>query len=162
MQVNAFAGHMGWPVERAAAAHAQWFNTFSGIRDFQNQAKNVFKKRGYVKTILGRRARLDDYRFAYRATSRIIQGSNADILKERMLAVDEHLESEGDQTHLLMTVHDSLEWQSPKGEIGQRQSAEIREIACRVQQEPYNLRVPFVMDMGSGINWAEATYGPEK
>lgn len=161
MQVNSFAGHMNWPLDQASQAFNAWFEAFPSIKGFQDQAKAVFRSRGYVKTILGRRCRLESARFAYRGTSRIIQGSNADILKERLLACDKYLEGEGDLIHLLMTVHDSIEYQKPLGAEGDRQRAEMKRIMVDVQSAPYNLRVPFVMDSGQGKNWAEATYGPE-
>jgi len=161
MQTASFAGHMNWPIDRATQAFNAWFEAFPGIKGFQDQAKAVFRSRGYVKTILGRRCRLEQARFAYRGTSRIIQGSNADILKERLLACDKYLESQGDLIHLLMTVHDSIEYQKPMGAEGDRQRAEMRALMVDVQSAPYNLRVPFVMDSGQGRNWAEATYGPE-
>lgn len=161
MQTASFAGHMGLPIDEATQMFNKWFDVFPGIKEFQNTAKDVFRNRGYVRTILGRRCRLESPRFAYRGTSRIIQGSNADILKERLLACDKYLEAMGDIVHLLMTVHDSIEGQRPKTEEGRRQHAEMIRIMTDVQSAPYNLRVPFVMDSGSGANWAEATYGPE-
>lgn len=161
MQIDTFAGHMGWDRATAAEKFNEWFAAFPGIRAFQDQAKAVFRNRGYVRTILGRRCRLEHARFAYRGTSRIIQGSNADILKERMLRCDEYLESEGDDTHLLMTVHDSLNWQGPKGAVGEKRRNDLVRIATDVQSEPFNLRVPFKMDVGYGDDWATATYGPE-
>ena len=160
MQAASFAGHMDWPMDKATEKWNEWFRAFPGIKDFQDTAKTVFRNRGWVKTILGRVCRLEHARFAYRGTSRIIQGSNADILKERLLACDKYLEAEGDLIHLLMTVHDSIEGQRPKGAEGLRQHAEMIRIMTDVQSAPYNLRVPFVMDSGSGANWAEATYGP--
>lgn len=161
MQTHSFAGHMGLPLDEATQMFNQWFEAFPGIKGFQDQAKRVFRSRGYVRTILGRRCRLESARFAYRGTSRIIQGSNADILKERLLECDKYLEGEGDIIHLLMTVHDSIEGQRPPTPEGRRQHAEMIRIMTDVQSAPYNLRVPFVMDSGSGKNWAEATYGPE-
>jgi DNA polymerase-1 len=162
MQPKTFAGHMEWSLDKATAAHAEWFSVFPGIRDFQNTAKRVFQRRGYVKTLLGRRCRLDNPRFAYKAVSRIIQGSNADILKYKLLEADEYIEANGDLMHMLMTVHDSLEWQAPRGAEGERMSQEMLDICTNVQCEPFNLRVPFVMDTGHGPNWAIATYGEPK
>lgn len=162
MQARTFAGHMDWSLDEATRQWNAWFAEFPGIRDFQNNAKRVFAHRGYVKTILGRRCRLEDHRFAYKAVSRIIQGSNADILKERMLAADMYLEAEGDQTHMLMTVHDSLEWQAAPGDLGVQHSAELVRICTDVQSAPFNLRVPFIMDVGFGESWAIATYGEPK
>lgn len=159
MQVPSFAGHMDWPMEKAQEMFDAWFEQFAGIRDFQDNAKKVFKRRGYVTTILGRFCRLDHPRFAYRATSRIIQGSNADILKYKLLEADEYLESIEDIAYLTMTVHDSFNWQAPKGEEGTRISRNLVQIFENVQCEPFNLRVPFVMDVGRGPNWSVATYG---
>lgn len=161
MQTKTFANHMDWSLERATQAWNDWFDVFPKIRSFQSEAKSVFQARGYIKTILGRRCRLDHKRFAYRAVSRIIQGGNADIIKEKMRQCDLYLEAEGDTSHLLMTVHDSFNWQSPKGAIGQKHSAELVKICLDVQTPPFNLRVPFTMDVGIGDNWATATYGPE-
>jgi DNA polymerase-1 len=159
MQVDAFAGHMDWPKEKAEAMHRAWFDEFSGIKKFQWSVKDVFRKRGYVVTILGRKCRLDQPRFAYRGVSRVIQGSNADILKYKLLQADEFLESIEDQLQLLMTVHDSVNWQAPATEQGRKWSAELVDLMSEVQTEPFNLRVPFVMDVGRGKDWSEATYG---
>lgn len=159
MQIESFAGHMGWELDRAANAFNAWFEEFSGIRKFQNQAKQVLRSRGYVKTILGRRCRMDNPRFAYRGTSKIIQGSNADIVKERYLAMDEYLESEGDIAWLSMTVHDSFNFQTPLGAKGEAISAELIRMMEDVRGPPYSLRVPFVAETGHGPDWATATYG---
>lgn len=159
MQRESFAGHMGLPLNEASQLFNQWFDFFPGIKDFQEQAKNVFKSRGYVKTILGRRCRLDHPRFAYRGTSRIIQGGNADIIKERTLAVDEFIEAEwDDQVDIFLTIHDATGWQADD-DICDKVSAQMVEMFCQVQCDPYNLRVPFKMDVHKGRNWAEATYG---
>ena len=159
MQVDSFAGHMGWDRQHAQEMFNRWFEEFGGIKKFQNSAKDNFKARGWVKTILGRRCRLDHPRFAYRGVSRVIQGSNADIVKQKLLQIDEFLEGEGDQAHLLNTIHDSFVGQTPKDAAGQRTLQTILEIAEDVQGPPYNLRVPFVMELGKGPNWAIATYG---
>lgn len=162
MYPEAFADHMGWDIEFARMKWDQWFELFPGIRKFQDLAKQTMKRRGYVKTLLGRRCRLDHARFAYRATSRIIQGGNADILKYKMLEMDKFCEAIGEETiHLLMTVHDSLNWQAKQG-IGKTIIEDFIYIMEAVQISPFNLIVPFVVDWKAGPNWAIATYGEEK
>jgi DNA polymerase-1 len=161
MQPKSFAGHMGWPLDKATEAWNEWFRIFPGVKEFQDRAKRVFQQTGYVVTILGRRCHLEHPRFAYRGTSRVIQGSNADIMKAKILEVDEWLEANGDQAHLLLSIYDSLEWQAPKGAIGSRISQEIIEICTNLQVAPFNLRCPLGMDVGHGRSWADATYGPE-
>lgn len=162
MYPKTFAEHMGWPLDRATQAWNQWHSMFPAVREFQELAKQALLSRGYVKTILGRRLRLEHPRFAYRAVSKIIQGGNADIMKYFMLEIDRFLEAEGDENaHLLASVHDSLEWQNQKTKAGRGLSAEIlRQMIC-VQVPPFNLRVPFVVEHHAGRDWATATFGKE-
>jgi DNA polymerase-1 len=163
MYPKTFAEHMGWPLEKATAAWNKWHERLPRIREFQERAKQALLQRGYVRTILGRRLHLEHPRFAYRAVSKIIQGGNADIMKYKMLEIDQILESDGDKNvQLLASVHDSLNWQSAKTKQGKELSETIKHILVDVQKPPFNLRVPFVIDCHSGRNWAEATFGPEK
>jgi len=157
-----FAMHMGWDIDTATEKWNEWFEAFPKVREFQNLAKGVISRRGYIKTILGRRGRLEQPRFAYRAVSKIIQGSNADILKYFMLVLDEWLEEGGDIVHLLMTVHDAFEFQNPATPEGRAIAVEMLDRAVKVQKPPFNLAVPFVLDSGWGDNWAEATFGADK
>jgi DNA polymerase-1 len=162
MYPKAFAGHMNWSIVQATEAWNKWFELFPGIRGFQDKAKEVLVYRGYVKTLLGRRGRLENPRFAYRATSKIIQGSNADILKYFMVKLDKMLEADGDHTHLLMTIHDAFQGQFPDGDEGKQYHEMMREIMVKVQEPPFNLRVPFVVDSGYGKTWCDATFGGKK
>lgn len=161
MQAPTFAVHMDWPLDKAQIEFERWFELFPGIKEFQDKARTRFRQTGYVTTILKRRCHLDHARFAYRGTSRIIQGSNADIIKYKLLQCDEYIEDEKleDYIQLLMTIHDSLNWQNTKDERGRAASQELVRICCDVQGPPINLRVPLRMDVGVGPNWSVATYG---
>lgn len=158
-----FAEHMDWNLEKATEKWEAWYRTFPGIRAFQDAAKDTMRSRGFVKTLLGRKCRLDQIFYAYKGTSRIIQGGNADILKHKMNLCYDFCEANGfDNIHLLLTVHDSLEWQARKGALGEKLSMEMIAIMADVQTEPFNLIVPFVVDWKKGPNWAIATYGEPK
>lgn len=159
MQERTFAAHMGWDMGKATDLFRQWMRAFPGIPGFQQQAKRAMLERGYVFTLLGRVCRLDDPRFAYKATSRIIQGGNADIVKYKLLEADRMLEADGDRVQLLMTIHDSYVWQGVMDEQGERAVRDLVALFTNVQAEPFNLRVPFKMDVGRGADWAQATYG---
>lgn len=136
-----------------------WYSNFTDVKRFQKEAASVFKNRGYVKTILGRRARMNDPRKDYVASNRIIQGSSADIIKERLLYIDLRLEAEGDISHLLMTVHDSILFQCPVGD--DLTPAWIKAAMEDLNGPPYNLTVPFTVDVTHGLNWAEVKFGKE-
>lgn len=158
MQPKTFSEHMKMPVAEATKLWNQWNSLFPNIANFHVQARNVIMRRGYVKTILGRHGRLDSPQFAYKAVSKIIQGSQADMMKHTMVEIDKMLEKRGDRTHLMMQVHDSLVWQAPDDEAGEKDCAEIMRMLTAVQEPPFNLGVPFVADLGSGNNWAEASF----
>lgn len=158
---KSFAGHMGCSVPEATEMWNSWHQLFPAIRPFQDKAKQVMMSRGFVRTIMGRKGRLENRRFAYKAVSKIIQGGQADMMKHKMVEIDKQLEAEGDRIHLLMQVHDSLIWQAPANEYGRKRSAELKDYMADVQSEPFNLRVPFVSDFGVGRNWAEASFGEQ-
>lgn len=159
MQVKTFAAHMELPQSEATQLWRRWMDLFPGVPAFQTQAKNVLASRGYVKTILGRRGRLEQYKFAYKAASKIIQGGNADIIKYKMVEIDRHFEENGiDYAWLTMSIHDALMWvaeDSPRGE------AISKWIVERMEDNgaPFNLRVPLVVEMDCGDHWAEASFG---
>jgi len=156
-----FAGHMGYSLEKATDAWNAWFREFPAIRQFQDKAKARLKSRGFVFTLLGRRCRLEQARFAYHGTSKIIQGSNADIVKWKLLEADRFCEDNGDVVEVNMTVHDSFNGQyqdTPEARaLFDQMVAQMAEVQC----EPFNLSVPFVLEGTEGANWAEATYGKE-
>jgi DNA polymerase-1 len=158
------ADHMGWDKAHAQEMWNRWMELFGGVKQFQDDAKQAMRARGWVKTILGRVCRLEPAgpRFAYRATSRIIQGGNADIIKLKMLRICEMIESKGwqDQIEILLSVHDSYLGQRAPG--SERQRDELLKMAQRVQEAPISLRVPFVMDFKEGGSWAACTYEGEK
>jgi len=159
MGIDALAGHMEISREESEQYYNAWFKAYPNIKGFQNKAKLRFKNRGYVHTLLGRRCRLENPRFAYKAVSRIIQGSNADITKWLMLKTDRLCEDNGDICRILMTVHDSFNGQYQNTPEARALFEECVRVMEDVQSSPLNLTVPFVMEGGEGEDWAEATYG---
>ena len=159
LQVRSFAEHMDWDMDRATDMHRKWMQAFPGIKHFQDEAKRRMKIRKFVKTLIGRRGRMDHPRFAYRGTSKIIQGTNADILKWKMVEIDQYLESYGDAAQLTISVHDSFNGQIPDTLEGRKIHRGMIEIMEDVQTDPFNLRLPFKVDSGIGTNWGEASFG---
>lgn len=159
MQPKTFSGHMGWDINKATRAWNAWFEAFPGVRAFQDKAKARLKSRGYVYTLLGRRCRLEEPRFAYVGTSKIIQGSNADIVKYKLLEADRLCEDSGDIVQVNMTVHDSFNGQFQDTPEARKLFDEMVAQMAEVQNDPFNLSVPFVLEGTEGRNWAEATYG---
>lgn len=160
MQKPTFANHMG--VERSVSdpMFDAWYELFPAVRDFQNQAKRNIISNGFVRTILGRRGNLESSRFAYVATSKIIQGGNADIIKYKLVEIDKELEKH-EEAWLTMSIHDSILWMSGLDDRATELDEWIVSRMVDVQTPPFNLRVPFAADFDSGKNWAEASFGPK-
>ena len=159
MGVETFSRHMGVSAGEARRMYNAWFNLFPEIKKFQVSAKNRMLRRGYVHTLLGRRARIDDRRFAYKAVSRIIQGCAADIVKYVMVNVDEAFERSGTGAFLQLQIHDSLVWNAPDTPEGEEISVEAVRLMEDVNGDPFNLRLPFVVEPDKGRDWAVSSYG---
>lgn len=157
------AGHLNCDLQEAKIIAKKWHKTFPAVSSFTKKASQVAQERGWVKTILGRRARFDDPRWSYRAANRIVQGGSADILKYKMVEIETELEQKGldKDIQMLLTIHDSLVFQI-KDEVLDTGVKLVKGIMQDVQSEPFNLRVPFIAEGKSGKNWTEATYDGRK
>jgi len=155
MSPPTLAGHMRWPIEQAREAHRRFLtDAFPAIKTFQDTAIHVFRRRGYVKTLLGRRAYLDDPRFAYRAVSRIIQNVGGEHLKMCLLRACKYEDAYPNDVQILLTIHDSLLWQRNPSHSPTDLIRCIEHVA-----EELELSVPIPFGLGSGKDWARASYG---
>lgn len=154
----------GIPTPEAREAFREYFAAMPEIKDLQNAASRSMKRYGYVFSLLGRRARLLDRNKAYVAVNRLLQCGNADILKLKMVEIDEYLQSLGPDpgVDLMVNVHDALESQfDPK-------RREVYEECGRIMtnfsegQPIYLDGLKLPVDGGEGTNWAVATWGEEK
>lgn len=135
-----------------------WHKRFPRVSDFTRKAEAVAEDRGYVHTILGRRSHFDDPRFAYRAANRIIQGGSSDILKFKMVEIDNYLITNNleEVCQMILTIHDSLLFEMHKDYL--HLIPIIKGIMERVQMPPFNLKIPFIAEFSQGDNWSKATY----
>ena len=155
MSPPTLAGHMGWDIERARSAHRMFLtDAFPHIKVFQDKAVQVFKRRGYVKTLLGRRAYCDDPKFSYRAVSRIIQNVGGEHLKICLLRACQYEDAYPNDLQVLLTIHDSLLWQRNDGHDHKELIHSIENVANEL-----GLIVPIPFGLGSGKDWARASYG---
>jgi len=122
---------------------------------FRKRAIKLFSNTLFVKSILGRKARLDDQKYAYRAISRIVQNSGGDHIKTCLLRACE-FEEANPQVKVLLTIHDSVMWQRQTG----FDTSELVKALEHVVEEPdFNLGIPIPFEVGTGLDWATASYG---
>jgi len=82
-----------------------------------------------------------------------VQGTAADMIKQAMLAIDRELAAPGRRWRgrMVLQIHDELLFEVPEGEAD-RLVAMVREKMEGVMK----LAVPVQVDVGRGLNWAEA------
>lgn len=162
MGVAKLAESLGVSEHQAREWMKMYHEKFPAAKGFLKSAENRARQRGFVFTYLGRKRRFPDSRFAHKAGNGVIQGSSADITKAKMVEIDEYFESEGDINRLLLQCHDSLSWSAPKTEAGKRMSDEADRIMQDFSSEGAIIKmgVPLRIDMSSGDNWSQATFGP--
>lgn len=155
MSVPTLAGHMGSSIEQAREWHGRFLSeAFPKIKDMQKTVISIFKTRGYVKTLLGRRAYCDDPRFAYRGVSRLIQNNGGDHIKLCILRANQYEDAFPEAFQMLLTIHDSLVWQRDPGH-------DVKELIRVIENVPNEMGmiVPIPFGLGSGHDWARASYG---
>lgn len=166
MYPKTLAAHLDISVSEAEELRNRFlYDAFPAIGEFQREVVSVFKRRGWVKSILGRKARLEDPKFAYQGVSRVIQNSGGDHIKTCLLRACEFEQAHPDKIQILLSIHDSIMWQRDPGFVdGLKEFVKVLE---NVPHEPqFNLlsdiigpMVPIPFEVGSGPNWGAASYG---
>lgn len=137
-----------------------YFERYPGVKNFMESTRESAREKGYVETVFGRRLYLPEInhrngqrrQYAERtAINAPMQGTAADIIKRAMIAVDGWIETAGLDIKLIMQVHDELVFEIRDGHIEAAQ-AEIDRLMVGVAE----LKVPLVVDIGTGSNWDEA------
>ena len=149
---------LGFTREESRSYIARYFQRYPGVLDYMERTRQIAREQGFVETILGRRL----YTPEILATNKMIkqaaeraainaplQGSAADIIKLAMIAVDKILPK--DQAKLLLQVHDELVFEADVS-IADELSKQIAD----VMQSVLEISVPFVVEVGQGLNWDAA------
>jgi DNA polymerase-1 len=150
---------------KIAPAEAQetidaYFARYQGVRRFLDETVERAAEMGYVTTLLGRRRYLPDLASRNRvlrqaaermAVNTVIQGTAADLIKKAMVEVDEALSAAALDARMILQVHDELVFEVPKGELDA-----VTKLAREIMQNVFTLKVPLLVDVGTGLNWREA------
>ncbi|OGI77994.1 hypothetical protein A3D42_01805 [Candidatus Nomurabacteria bacterium RIFCSPHIGHO2_02_FULL_41_18] len=119
MGVSALRKNLGGTREEAQKFYNNYFNQFSGVREYLDEVKIFAEKRFYVETLFGRRRNFPNINsripflknMAERtAINAPIQGTAADIIKLAIRFAGEDLRKAGlaDSAYLVLQVHDEL------------------------------------------------------
>jgi len=153
------------------------------VRATMEAASNEVHTKGYVETVLGRRSDFDSWSrsgyhdgersgaypysvakqkwgvynieraFTHKALNRKLQGGAADVMKAAMVkAYEAGLFDEDACGMPRMTVHDELDFV----EVDTIDTDAWRELKYVMENAVPQIKVPIIMDVGTGRNWAEA------
>jgi DNA polymerase-1 len=151
---------LGIPPGEARSYIDAYFARYPGIRDYMGQAREEARIHGFVTSPFGRRiwiAGIADRNPARRgyaerqAINAPLQGGAADIIKRAMVRLPAALRNAGLSGRMLLQVHDELLFESPAGE-----AAALAAVARRVMEQAATLKVPLVVETGTGRSWADA------
>ena len=156
----ALSRQLGISLEDARGFIARYFERFSGVRAFLDRQIELARQQGYVETLFKRRRyipEIKDRNFNQRAygernaQNSPLQGSAADLIKLAMVRIHQAIRARGLESRMLLQVHDELVFEAPP--------QEVEALASLVREQMENvtpLRVPLVVDIGTGPNWLEA------
>lgn len=173
------AATLGMTIDEANSFLESYHAALPFVRATANNASKVAEKRGYIRTILNRRGRFDLWEEmgyglstaypkaraieeygerhiqragCYKALSRLLQGSAADLMKKAMVVIYEAgLNAVGVLGPNLLTCHDELGNSRPKTKIAREAIKEVK----RLMETCMTLRVPIIAEMESGKSWGD-------
>lgn len=138
----------------------RYYEAYPGVRTFLDNVVARAKQTGYAETMYGRRRHIPELKaknpqlrgFGERtAMNHPMQGTAADIIKIAMARVSRRLEEEGFAAHMILQVHDELDFECPGNEV-ERLTAMVQDVMEHVVE----LRVPLIAEASTGITWADA------
>jgi DNA polymerase-1 len=145
---NALMEQFGFEESIAEKLDKAYYQAFPKILDYQTLVRRIYYQRGYVKNMYGRRYYMRDKRFVYRLYNYLVQGSCADMLKSKIIDVDNLLTPY--KSRFQMNIHDEMSFEIYDGE-----EFLIEKIKAIMEDVP-NMIVPVVAEVEIAIkNWAE-------
>ncbi len=138
----------------------EYFAHYHGVKRFVESTIEKARADGFVATLLGRKRPIPELAstnpalrgFGERsAVNSPIQGSAADIIKLAMIAIHLRLEREGLAARMLLQVHDELVF-----EVAPKDVDAVKELVKTEMEGAYPLSVPVRVEIGAGLNWADA------
>lgn len=118
---------------------------FPAVSPMLKLASSTARDRGYVKTLMNRRARFGGHNNRYHsALNRIVQGGAADINKRAIIETYKQRKSIG--FHMMATVHDEI--------VGSGNEGTLPAVDKVLNTQYFDLRVPILWDSKEGSDWA--------
>jgi DNA polymerase-1 len=159
--VSAFGLSQATKIDQKEAQRyiSDYFASHPRVRAFIDRTLAEGRARGHVSTLLGRRRYLPDLAsgnpVARNAAERMamnapVQGTASDMIKIAMVRVQAALAARGLRARMLLQVHDELLFEAPPDEV-----VAVEALAREIMAAALPLKVPVVVDVKTGADWAE-------
>lgn len=137
-----------------------YFDALPAVAKTLKRAQSLASRRGYIRTIMGRRKRFDEVEqgkyggeqraHTHKALNSCLQGSAADVMKAAMVKC--YTAGLFDVTGIPhLTVHDELDWSDADTPQVREAFAEIK----HTMETAVRARIPLLVDMGTGETWGD-------
>ncbi len=161
MSARGLAAALSVPLSPASEYMNRFFQAYKGVRFYMREVVKRARKRGYVKTLFGRRipvGGISDPSASRRsgaekaAINAPIQGTaGGDLIKLAMLRVREGLRGGGLPARILLQMHDELLLEVKKEAV-----LEVAGLVKEKMEAPVEgLNVPLHVDISAGPSWGE-------
>jgi len=160
MSAFGLAKQLGIDRSSAKAYVDKYFSRYPSVKAYMDETRLAAKDNGYVETVYKRRLYLPEInaknatrrQYAERtAINAPMQGTAADIIKRAMISIDEYIQDKQESIRMVMQVHDELVF-----EVIDEKVTELREQICDLMSKAGDLKVPLLVEAGTGNNWDEA------
>lgn len=156
MSAHGLSVSTGMTREEAAGFIKRYYEVRPKLAEYLEKVKTDTHKNEYAETLLGRRRPLGEINSnnhviaasAERMAINVpIQGSQADIMKLAMIALEPKLD---DDTQLLLQIHDELIVEAPESK-----AKDVTKLMKDTMEKIYDLGVPIEVETSTGHNWGE-------
>lgn len=154
------AKDLGVSYGEAKAMIDRYYESYPKVKTFLDKVVMSATESGYAETLFGRRRAIPELQNANKqisgfgeriAKNHPMQGSAADIIKKAMIDLNAKLKERSLSSKILLQVHDELDLSVPQTEI-----EEVADLLKKTMENVVALKVPLIVDINVGKNWAEA------
>ncbi|MCH9703361.1 MAG: DNA polymerase I [Chlamydiae bacterium] len=156
-QAFGLARELNIEVKRAKSFIEEYFARYPKVKLYLEECVESCKNNQKAITMTGRQRLIPEINskngMVRSAAERLavntpLQGSSADLIKLAMLDISKKLQ--GYESQMVLQVHDELIFETPDSEV-----ANLEKLVKPSMESVFSLKVPLVVDVHIGKNWAE-------
>lgn len=139
---NTLVKQFGFSEDMATKLYNAYTTAYSGVAKYREYVKELLRYQNYVTNLFGRRYYDCPY---HNATNYLVQGSAADLLKIKLIELNNLLVINGYKSRILCTIHDEIMFEIHKDEH------DIIYEFKRIMEDVPNSPIPFSAEIS--ISW---------